>query len=81
MRGYEMEDRLKRIFSDVLNIPAEEISETISMDTVEEWDSIKHLSLILALEQEFSISILPEDSMVMSNYLLVLAILVESYLD
>lgn len=80
MEKIDIDYQLKNIFSSVLNLPLEEVSDSISMDTVEDWDSIKHLSLILSLEQEFTISIQPEDSMVMINYQLVKTILIESYL-
>lgn len=32
-----------------------------SPDTVESWDSINHLNLVMALEQEFGVEFDPED--------------------
>lgn len=50
-----MKERAYRVIANVMNVPAESIDDNSSPDTIEEWDSIKHMNLILALEQEFSI--------------------------
>ena len=42
--------------ADVLDIPVGQISSETSPDTVETWDSINHLSLVLALEQIFGVA-------------------------
>lgn len=48
-----VKDRVFRIVSQVLNIPLEQISETSSPENIEVWDSLMHMNLILALEEEF----------------------------
>lgn len=50
-----MEERLRMLFSSVFQIPADYVPEAVSMDSFSEWDSLKHLTLILALEKEFDI--------------------------
>jgi len=50
-----VKERAYRVIANVMNVPAESIDDNSSPDTIEEWDSIKHMNLILALEQEFSI--------------------------
>ena len=50
-----MEDRLKKILAAVFGIDSVKIGEDTSAMTVEEWDSLKHISLILALEEEFNL--------------------------
>ena len=47
-------DRVGRIVSAVLGIPGAAIDDETSPETVPEWDSMQHLQLILALEQEFA---------------------------
>lgn len=47
--------------SDVLQIPLEQVLPETSPDNVETWDSIQHLTLVLALEQEFGIQFSPEE--------------------
>ncbi|MBF0552696.1 MAG: acyl carrier protein [Deltaproteobacteria bacterium] len=50
-----MKDRVLKTVSQVLNVPIELLSEESSPDTVASWDSLKHMNLILALEEEFGI--------------------------
>jgi len=50
-----IEERVKKILSSVMNVPVEEISRDSSPDTIETWDSLKQMTLIMTLEQEFNI--------------------------
>ncbi len=70
-----MEERLKAIMADVLEIPVEEINADTSMDTVENWDSLKHLNLILAIEEAFEVSLLVDDVEKMTDFPKIVAIL------
>lgn len=47
----------------ILGIPAGSIDDDTSTDTVEGWDSITHLNLVIALEETFSVSFSPEESL------------------
>lgn len=71
------EDKLKQILADIFDIDVTSINDTTSVDTVKEWDSLKHLNLILALEQEFNISFSIEQTVEILNYPLIKAILGE----
>ncbi len=42
--------------SDILNFPEDSISEDTASDNTEGWDSANHIQLVIALEEEFSIS-------------------------
>lgn len=68
---------IRQIMADVFNIPAEEITEQSSQDTIEEWDSLKHLDLVVALEEEFAISIPVEEIGTMVSFKLVSFIIKE----
>jgi acyl carrier protein len=48
----------------VLNIREDEIDDDSSMETVESWDSLKHIELVVSLEEEFEISHLSTDEIV-----------------
>jgi len=52
-----VEDRIKNVMSAVFEISVEQITEDSSPDTIESWDSLKHMNLVIALEDEFNISI------------------------
>ena len=54
-------DKVTRVLSDVLECPLDTISLKTTTDDIEEWDSLNHLNLILALELEFQVRFKPEE--------------------
>lgn len=50
-----MPARVLNVVSQVLGIPVDEITDDSSPENVEAWDSLKHMNLVLALEEEFGI--------------------------
>ena len=72
-----LEDRIYRVISDVMGVPLEEINDNSSPDSIEAWESLSHINLILALESEFSVSLDPEDVMEMQSVSLIRTILDE----
>ena len=66
-----MENRLKKVFSDIFDLPLENIDDNLSPDTVDEWDSLNHSNLVVALEQEFGVSFSPDEIIEMMNFQLV----------
>lgn len=56
-----VDERVRTIISNIFNTPADEINAGSSPETIEAWDSMGHLMLILELEQEFGIQIPPEE--------------------
>lgn len=51
-----MKEQLRQLISTVCGLPPEEIKNDIGPGDFEEWDSIKHVELIAAIEDEFKIS-------------------------
>jgi acyl carrier protein len=49
-------DKIKRVMADILNLDANSINDGTSTDNTPLWDSANHIQLVLALEEEFSIS-------------------------
>ena len=47
--------RLQKVFREVFEDPAVKISEDTSMNSLEDWDSVATVSLILEVESEFGI--------------------------
>ena len=72
-----MEDRIFRVVSDVLGVPIEKVNDESSPDTIQAWDSLSHINLILALEAEFAISLSPEDVLEMLSVGLIRTIIAE----
>jgi acyl carrier protein len=54
-------DRVCNLVALVLQIPIEEVIPESSPDTIETWDSLQHLNIVLALEQEFGLQFTPEE--------------------
>lgn len=52
----EAERRLRGVIAQALALPIEAVTDETEMDTVEEWDSLKHLKVVLALEEAFDVS-------------------------
>ena len=55
-----MEEKLKKIFLDLFN--CHNLEDHLTRDDIPDWDSMRHLSLILELEKEFNLSLSIEDS-------------------
>ncbi|MCB9658869.1 MAG: acyl carrier protein [Polyangiales bacterium] len=53
--------RVQRIISDLFGVPVESVVPGSSQDTIEKWDSLQHLNLVLALEEEFDAQFTPEE--------------------
>ncbi len=54
-------ERVRGIAADVLQVPAPQLTMESSTENVESWDSVHHLNLVLALEQEFDLQFEPEE--------------------
>jgi len=72
-----MENRVKDIISAVLGISVEKINNDLSPDTIESWDSLRHMNLVVALEEEFTIQFSDEEIVEMLNIQLIVEILKE----
>lgn len=68
-------ERVRGIAADVLKLPANQITAQSSPENIESWDSVQHLNLILALEQDFSVQFEPEEIEQMSSIDRILGVL------
>lgn len=48
-----MKDRIRQIVADVLGIPRADVTDELSRETADSWDSLAHLRIVTAVEQEF----------------------------
>lgn len=55
MNTNEIYDRLNVIFQEIFERDDLMISAEMAAVDIEEWDSLNHINLILAIEQEFSV--------------------------
>lgn len=63
-----MEEQIKQLMADLLNLNPARIDDSTAMETVAGWDSFNHLNLCLALEQEFGITLAVHEMEEMTSY-------------
>lgn len=71
------EQLLKNTLAIVFNVQADLIGEESSMDTLSQWDSVKHLNLVLAIEDAFNVSLTEEQSLEILSFPLIKVVLSE----
>lgn len=54
-------EELRGIAADIFQVGPNRIHRQSSPETIESWDSLQHLNLILALEQKFGLEFEPEE--------------------
>ncbi len=54
-----MKEEIKKIIASVLNI--QNVTDETAQSNCSKWDSLKHLQLIVELEDEFGVSFEPEE--------------------
>ncbi len=55
MEREEIFERLNNVFRDVFDDDSIVVTETTTAKDIEDWDSLEHINLVVAVEQEFGI--------------------------
>ena len=53
-------DQVRQVAADVFNVPVDQVRHDATRDDIAEWDSLRHINLVIALEQTFGIQFSPE---------------------
>lgn len=53
-------EELRRLAADILEVDLEELPPEASPETIDSWDSVQHLNLVLAIEEQYGIELDPE---------------------
>jgi acyl carrier protein len=69
--------KIKEIMANIFGVDATSIREDASKDNIENWDSLRHMDLVLALEEEFGVSIPDEDAANITSFALIRLVLKE----
>lgn len=48
-------DGVAGIVAQIMGVPPDRVTEASSPDTIEKWDSLQHMKLILAVEEAFGV--------------------------
>ena len=70
-----METKIKNVMASVFEMPIEEINNESSPDSIDNWDSLMHMNLVVALEEEFNAEFTDEEIGEMMNYKLIVEII------
>jgi acyl carrier protein len=54
-------EQVRTIASDIFSVPLARIQTDSTPETIESWDSIQHLNLVLTLEEKFDVQLSPEE--------------------
>lgn len=68
MTRSEIDQSLKEIFVDIFDVSPDSLNPGTSPDTLLEWDSLAHVRLMAALEEQFGVVLSPESQVEMLNF-------------
>ncbi len=60
-------EQVRHIASDIFGVPVDQVTAESSPEMIENWDSMQHLNLVLAVEEKFGVRFEPEDIEAMKN--------------
>ncbi len=67
MTRQEILDQLTDIFQDILDVDDLEVTDSLKADDVDEWDSLSHIQLIVAIEKHWKIKFNAREIMTWQN--------------
>ena len=68
MMSAEVEEKLKSIVGQVLDIDIAVIDDRSNAETMPQWDSVHHINIILKIEDEFDIAFEESDFSKMADF-------------
>lgn len=75
MKQQVSEQKLREVLSKIFEVPLNEITEHASPDTIGTWDSLRHMNLVVALEQAFNVELSDEEVVDILSYKLIKIVL------
>jgi acyl carrier protein len=62
-----MLEKLQIIFHDIFDIDPKLITTNTTIDNLDEWDSMKHLELIMEIEKVFHVDFVPHEIILLNS--------------
>jgi acyl carrier protein len=75
------EQKLREVLAKIFEVDVSEVSENASPDTIPTWDSLRHMNLVIGLEQAFGIEFSDEEVVEILSYKLIKLVLREHGVD
>lgn len=69
--------KINQILIKVLNLKSNQITDDLSIENVESWDSLTHMDLITSLEEEYGFELSMDEIIQMTNLLSIRRIIQE----
>lgn len=63
-----MTEKLRKIMSGVFGIDPNSINESSNMENTNHWDSLKHMELMMSIEETFGVTLAADDIVNMTNF-------------
>lgn len=73
----ELKERIRNVMSIVFGIEKEQVKDNSEPGLIENWDSLRHMNLIVALEEEFGITFSDDEMTELLNMELIISIISE----
>ena len=58
-----IDKKVLKIFSILMDVSIKNLNKNSNPDTIENWDSLSHVKMIMEIESEFNIDLLPDEAM------------------
>jgi len=62
-----MDNQINKLVTELFRMQSGEITDNLSMKDTDVWDSLKHMELIVSIEQEFKIELTFDEIVAMQN--------------
>ena len=62
-----MDEKIEGLLAEVLQVPVTTINDDLAMKDMEVWDSLKHMELIVTLEETFGLQLTFDDIVAMQS--------------
>ena len=76
-----MKQKIETLMADLFNLKNENITDSLTMTNTDGWDSLKHMELIVSIEQTFGIELTFEEIVAMQTLKDIKKILKEKGID
>ena len=67
MERKEIFDKMEEIFTDIMDLKDIKLNDETSADGIEEWDSLSHIQIIVAIEKAFGIKFSSQEMITWKN--------------
>ena len=67
MKREEVFERLNKVFRDIFDDDSIVVTEETTSNDIEDWDSLEHINLVVAVEQEFGMKFNMNEVTTMKN--------------